>query len=262
LEGTKLSFLSIRDLSLSFGGIKAINNCSFDVEKLEIFSLIGPNGAGKTSVFNVISGFYKPDNGNIYFNGEDLTKLKPYQIAMKGIGRTFQNVELFKKMTTIENVLVGYHQRIRSGILAGAFSFPASVRNEGDARREAMEILGLMKLDQVSNTKVVDLPFGTQKKIEIARALASNPQILLLDEPAAGLNTQETKDLMMAIKGLQRIKKITILLVEHDMKVVMGLSDKICVLHFGEKIAEGTPREVQSNQNVRNAYLGEKREYL
>ncbi len=251
----------MENLSINFGGLRALNDCSFDVNEGEIFSIIGPNGAGKTTVFNLINGIYRPHNGAIWFDGINLLDLKPHEIAMRGIARTFQNIELFPHLTTLENTLVGYHRRMRSGVVGGALLLKKVKVEEEESRKLAGEIFKLLGLEGTSDVVVSDLPFGIQKKIELARALASGPRLLLLDEPASGLNPHETMELMNLIKEIRDRKGITILLVEHDMHVVMGLSDRICVLHFGQKIAEGIPEEIQANAKVIEAYLGEERDY-
>ncbi|MFH1624823.1 MAG: ABC transporter ATP-binding protein [Pseudomonadota bacterium] len=252
-----MPFFEVKDLLVRFGGLKALNNVSFQVEKNCIYSIIGPNGAGKTTIFNCISGIYKPDQGKILFNGEDITGCKPHQIAGRGIARTFQNVELFSHMTTLDNLLLGRHGQMKTNILNGAFFTRKVVKEEITNRGVVEGIIDFLDLQSARNQLVVNLPFGTQRLVELGRALALEPEVLLLDEPSAGMNIEEKEDLMIWITDIKEDFGVTILLVEHDMKLVMEISDRVLALSYGEKITEGIPSEVQEHKEVLEAYLGE-----
>jgi branched-chain amino acid transport system ATP-binding protein len=248
--------LEAQNIRKEFGGLIAVNDVSFTVPRGKVISLIGPNGAGKTTFFNMLTGVYKPTSGTIVFLGEDVTGKPPHAITERGIGRTFQNIRLFQNMTALENVLVGMHARMKANLFNSVLRTPSVRREEKRVRDRGLELLQFTGLRRKAGEAAKNLPYGDQRRLEVARALATEPKLLLLDEPTAGMNPQESAEFTAFLHTLRDEHDLSVLMIEHDMRVVMGVSDRVSVLDYGEKIAEGEPREVQKNERVIEAYLG------
>lgn len=247
--------LQVKDITLSFGGLTAVNHVSMEVRDGSITGLIGPNGAGKTTFFNLVSGVYTPDSGKILFDGQDVTGKRCYQINEAGISRTYQVINLFKKMTVLENVLVGMHSRMKAGFFASLLFLPSQQTEEAACREKAMELLRFVGLEKQANAEAGSLSYGQQRLLEIVRGMASDPRVLLLDEPAAGMNSHENEELMALLKQISA-RGVSILIIEHDMNLMMNLCNYIYVLNYGKLLAEGKPNEIQQNPDVIAAYLG------
>lgn len=252
-----MAMLEVTNLSISFGGLRAVDDFNITIKEGELYGLIGPNGAGKTTVFNLLTGVYKPNEGHVVLDGKDITGKKIIDINRTGIARTFQNIRLFKDLTVQENVMVGLHNQITYPTLAGIFKLPSYRKAEKEMRDRSLELLEVFGLQEEANTLASNLPYGKQRKLEIARAMATNPKLLLLDEPAAGMNPNETIELMETIRFVRDHFKMTILLIEHDMKLVSGICENLTVLNFGHVLCQGETKEVLNNPEVIKAYLGE-----
>jgi len=252
-----MSLLAVQDLAVSFGGIKAVDGASFEVRQGEVFSIIGPNGAGKTSVFNLISRIYEADGGGIAFDGQDITRVRPHRVAALGIARTFQNINLFENGTVLENLMLGRYRFDRTQLWQQMLFTPAVHREKRADRAKVEEIIELLELEKYRDLRINGLAYGVRKVVEIGRALATGPRLLLLDEPSSGLNTEETNDLTFWIEDIKEDLGVTVLMIEHDMSLVSTVSDRVMVMNAGRVLASGTPAEVQANPDVIAAYLGE-----
>ena len=251
-----MAILELKDVTKKFGGLTAVDGVNLKVEENQICALIGPNGAGKTTVFNMITGAYQVTSGDVVFNSESICGKKPHQIVEKGIARTFQNIRLFKSATVLENVMTGFHCKTKTGMFNVIFNYRTCMQEEAECREKALEILRFLGLEDVKDLEARNIPYGHQRLLEIGRALATSPKLLLLDEPAAGMNSQEKKELVNTIRKIRDTYHLAVLLVEHDMELVMGISENITVINFGRPIACGTAEEIQNNNDVIEAYLG------
>lgn len=251
-----MAILELKDVTKKFGGLTAVDGVNLKVEENQICALIGPNGAGKTTVFNMITGAYQVTSGDVVFNSESICGKKPHQIVEKGIARTFQNIRLFKSATVLENVMTGFHCKTKTGMFNVIFNYRKCMQEEAECREKALEILRFLGLEDVKDLEARNIPYGHQRLLEIGRALATSPKLLLLDEPAAGMNSQEKKELVNTIRKIRDTYHLAVLLVEHDMELVMGISENITVINFGRPIACGSAEEIQNNNDVIEAYLG------
>ena len=252
-----MALLEVKNLAIQFGGLRAVDDFDLSIEKGELYGLIGPNGAGKTTVFNLLTGEYKPTSGIIMLDGEDITGKKPIEINKAGIARTFQNIRLFKQLSVLDNVKIGLHNQYKYSTVASILRLPSYYRTEKEMNEKAMELLKVFDLDKNADVLSANLPYGKQRKLEIARAMATNPKLLLLDEPAAGMNPNETEELMQNISYIRKNFGMTILLIEHDMKLVSGICEKLTVLNFGRILTQGDTKTVLKNPEVIKAYLGD-----
>lgn len=252
-----MELLKVSNLSIMFGGLKAVSDFNLTIEKGDIYGLIGPNGSGKTTTFNMLTGVYRPNEGDIKLEGSSIVGLKPHEITKAGIARTFQNIRLFKELTVLDNVRLAYHFRAGNGVLSSILRLPVYFREENKMKKDAEELLEIFGLLKSADELACNLPYGKQRRLEIARALATNPKLLLLDEPAAGMNPQETMDLLATVRFVKEKFKLSVLLIEHDMKFVMNICEKIMVLDHGQTIARGTPDQIKRDPKVIEAYIGE-----